>query len=302
MWGRGHTRDVCPSRSERSHNASAAQQQPAPAPDFFGRAFFGFSERVTQEDIDFLLNQDSPIVDDVLPEDLPDLVTDSDSEDDDDFSYSNLAPAVVDNAFPTDVPVNSNLAPAVVDNAFPTDVPVNSNLAPAVVDNAFPTDVPDLVSDSDSDDEDSYSSTLPTKSDDLFPSAFMVSSFNDLFQPQPLSSLYVNSKFISSHSSFVASPLEIVVDSGCSSHMVPDNFPLSDETPTNTAVHFGVSSSHSVSVGNGSVSTSFGHSLDFTTAIKVRGLNVVLLSVSKLFADGYIPVLKQDGGKFIEGN
>jgi hypothetical protein len=103
--GRGHTRDVCPSRSERSHNASTAQQQPAPTPDFFGRAFFGFSERVSQEDIDFLLNQDSPVVDDVFPTDLPDLVTDSDSDsEDDDSFYSNPAPAVVDNAFPTDVP------------------------------------------------------------------------------------------------------------------------------------------------------------------------------------------------------
>jgi hypothetical protein len=51
------------------------------------------------------------------------------------------------------------------------------NLAPAVVDNAFPTDVPDLVSDSDSDDEDSSTPIFSSKSNDHFPSAFMVSSF-----------------------------------------------------------------------------------------------------------------------------
>jgi hypothetical protein len=50
-------------------------------------------------------------------------------------------------------------------------------------------------------------------------------------------------------------------------------------------------------VGNGSVVTPFGHSLNFSKAIKVRGLNVILLSMSKLFEDGYIPVLRHNGGE-----
>jgi hypothetical protein len=50
------------------------------------------------------------------------------------------------------------------------------------------------------------------------------------FNLQPRPALSVNAKFMASHSSFVASSLEIVVDSGCSTHMVPDTFVLSDES------------------------------------------------------------------------
>ena len=77
--------------------------------------------------------------------------------------------------------------------------------------------------------------------------------------------IYVDPKFMltdNSQTSFSArSAPDYVVDSGCSTHMVPSSHVLFNESPIGSTVRFGVASARACSVGDSSVFTSFGEEL-----------------------------------------
>ena len=93
-----------------------------------------------------------------------------------------------------------------------------------------------------------------------------------------------------------------VVDSGCSTHMVPSDTVLYNETAISTSVRFGVSSSRATSVGDAKILTSLGEEIVIKQAIKVEGLSVFVLSFHKLCSDGFIPYLTKNGGFIFKGN
>jgi hypothetical protein len=50
------------------------------------------------------------------------------------------------------------------------------------------------------------------------------------------------------------------------------------------------------------VTTSYGKQVHFSRAIKVEGLSVILLSMHRLFEEGYVPSLTKDGGCLMRGS
>ena len=117
--------------------------------------------------------------------------------------------------------------------------------------------------------------------------------------------IFVNPRFMdTSSSAFTAASADIdfVVDSGCSTHMVPARMGLLNESPVESTIRFGVSSSRASIIGDASVQTSLGETIYVKDAIKVEGLTVALLSVNKLFGEGYIPFLNEKGGYIFKGN
>jgi hypothetical protein len=84
--------------------------------------------------------------------------------------------------------------------------------------------------------------------------------------------------------------------------MVPSGHHLVRESAISSTVRFGVATSKATSMGDSSVTTSYGHQVHFSKAIKVEGLSVILLSMSRLFEEGYVPSLTKDGGCLMRGS
>jgi hypothetical protein len=83
--------------------------------------------------------------------------------------------------------------------------------------------------------------------------------------------------------------------------MVPDSVILQNESSVNSTILFGTSRAFSTTVGNLSVETSLGENILLQDAIKVPGLSVVLISLSRLFQQGYTPVITGNGGRIVKG-
>jgi hypothetical protein len=222
----------------------------------------------------------------IFDPDMPDLVTASDSEssDDEDF-YESPEPSIV-------IPEDFEVSPT-----------------PSIV---IDDDLPDLISDTDSDYDSDYgefesanvarlrmSSQLPRPAVSPPPPPPAQPAPPQCSQPN---FIRIDERYVNSFRNFSAqaSVLEIVVDTGCSAHMVPDHFNLQDETPTTTSIQFGTTTSPGSTMGNATVYTSSGVPIKLSGAIKVKGLSVVLLSVHRLFADGYFPVFRPQGGHLFQ--